>query len=67
MTRTTAPSKDDSMSLPLMGLEEDEAPARPAAPAEEEAPSATAEEIAEEVLREQAPSEQDSAEEVDRP
>mgnify|MGYP002579111170 CR=1 FL=1 len=34
-TRTEAPSKDDSMSLPLMGLEEDEAPARPAAPAEE--------------------------------
>ena len=34
-TRTEAPSKDDSMSLPLMGLEEDEASARPAAPAEE--------------------------------
>ena len=38
-TRTEAPSKDDSMSLPLMGLEEDEAPARPAAPAEEAAAS----------------------------
>ncbi len=37
-TRTEVPSKDDSMSLPLMGLEEDEAPARPAAP-EEEAPA----------------------------
>ena len=34
-TRTEAPSKDDSMSLPLMGLEEDEVPARPTAPAEE--------------------------------
>ena len=44
-TRTTAPSKDDSMSLPLMGLEEDEAPARPAAPAEE-APAQPAEEAA---------------------
>ena len=41
-TRTEAPSKDDSMSLPLMGLEEDEAPARPAAPAEE-APAQPAE------------------------
>ena len=44
-TRTEAPSKDDSMSLPLMGLEEDEAPARPAAPAEE-APAQPAEEAA---------------------
>ena len=44
-TRTEAPSKDDSMSLPLMGLEEDEAPARPAAPAEE-APAQPAEEVA---------------------
>ena len=44
-TRTTAPSKDDSMSLPLMGLEEDEAPARPAAPAEE-TPAQPAEEAA---------------------
>ena len=44
-TRTTAPSKDDSMSLPLMGLEEDEAPARPAAPTEE-APAQPAEEAA---------------------
>ena len=40
---------------------------QPAAPAEAEVPSTTAEEIAVEVLREQAPSEQDSAEEVDRP
>ena len=44
-TRTEAPSKDDSMSLPLMGLEEDEAPTRPAAPAEE-APAQPAEEAA---------------------
>ena len=44
-TRTEAPSKDDSMSLPLMGLEEDEAPAQPAAPAEE-APAQPAEEAA---------------------
>ena len=44
-TRTEAPSKDDSMSLPLMGLEEDEAPARPAAPAEE-TPAQPAEEAA---------------------
>ena len=44
-TRTEAPSKDDSMSLPLMGLEEDEAPARPAAPAEE-APAQPAEKAA---------------------
>ena len=44
-TRTEAPSKDDSMSLPLMGLEEDEAPARPAAP-EEEAPAQPAGEAA---------------------
>ena len=44
-TRTEAPSKDDSMSLPLMGLEEDEAPARSAAPAEE-APAQPAEEAA---------------------
>ena len=44
-TRTEAPSKDDSMSLPLMGLEEDEASARPAAPAEE-APAQSAEEAA---------------------
>ena len=47
-TRTEAPSKDDSMSLPLMGLEEDEAPARPAAPAEE-APAQPAEETPEQV------------------
>lgn len=49
-TRTEAPSKDDSMSLPLMGLEEDEAPARSAAPAEEapaeEAPAQPAGEAA---------------------
>ena len=44
-TRTEAPSKDDSMSLPLMGLEEDEAPTRPAAPAEG-APAQPAEEAA---------------------
>ena len=44
-TRTEAPSKDDSMSLPLMGLEEDEVPARPAAPAEE-APAQPAEKAA---------------------
>ena len=44
-TRTEAPSKDDSMSLPLMGLEEDEAPTRPAAPAEE-APAQAAEKAA---------------------
>ena len=34
-TRTTEPGIDDSMSLPLVGLEEDETPAQPAAPAEE--------------------------------
>ena len=56
-TRTEAPSKDDSMSLPLMGLEEDEAPARPAAPAEE-APAQPAEEAA--PTRTEAPSKDDS-------
>ena len=33
-TRSDAPSKDDSMSLPLLGLEDEEAPAEPSAPAE---------------------------------
>lgn len=33
-TRTEAPARTTAWSLPLMGLEEDEAPARPAAPAE---------------------------------
>ena len=33
-TRSDAPSKDDSMSLPLLGLEDEDAPAEPSASAE---------------------------------